>query len=77
MVVGLNDYVVINQGSPNGKYWVNFKANKTNSIGRIQSIFDGQGDIKSIIDNLLASGYNKSQIIYNGRTLTDVFQRNF
>ena len=77
MAVGTDDYIVINQGVPNGKYWVNFKANKNNNPDRIQSIFDGYGNVKSLIDNLMASGYNKSQILYNGRPLTDVFHRSF
>ena len=71
MAVATNDYIVINQGVPNGKYWVNFQANKKDNPGRIQSIFDGHGSVKTLINNLMASGYNRSQIIFNGRSLAD------
>ena len=77
MVAVTGDYIVINQGAPNGKYWVNFKSRKIGEAGRIQAISDGQGNIATVIAGLMASGYNKSQIIYNGSPLTDVYHRGF
>ena len=71
-----NDYIVINQFAPKGKYWINFMGKQSNEAGRIQAMLDGQGDINSVIANLLSNGYNKGQILYNGRPLTDAFHKN-
>ena len=49
---------------------------QSNEAGRIQAMLDGQGDINSVIANLLSNGYNKGQILYNGRPLTDTFHKN-
>ena len=42
----------------------------------LNAMFDGEGNINTLIANLLSSGYNKSQILYNGRPLTDTFHKN-